>query len=336
MKAVEARGSRREDKICKKEERIQVLLASFQGASYIREQLDSILGQTVPDIQILVSDDGSTDGTREILKRYEEQYPGRVVCQHRTEAGAYGNREGRIPAPAMNFFWLMSQADGDYVLLSDQDDVWDLKKVEKLLEKMREIEKDGLPALVFSDMEVTDSRLEKISSSFFTYSRCKPRRLSLAELLVENPVTGGALMMNRPLVELASRIPQACFMHDWWIALCASCFGRIVCVPEPLSRYRQHGGNSLGARKAGSLKDLRERQSRKMQVEDNYHRIFWQAQAFWKMFGKKLQPRERKILKAFLALPGRTPAGRFLGILKYGFYKSSWFYTLAQCFTMPR
>lgn len=362
MKAVEARGrggenrvgsgceenrvgSRREETRGGKEEitgteeykkpRIEVLLAAFDGASYIEEQLNSILNQTIADIRILVSDDGSRDGTRGILERYEKQYPGRVVCVYRPKEGKYQNRGKRIPAPAMNFFWLMSQAKGDYVLLSDQDDAWLPEKVEKLLKRMKEIETTDIPALVFSDMEVADARLKPISPSFFAYSRCNPKRLSLSELLVENPVTGGALMMNRPLTELASRIPQACFMHDWWIALCASCFGEIDCVKEPLSRYRQHESNTLGAKRTGSLKDLQERCHRKRQVEENYHRMLWQAASFGKMYGERLTPRERQIIRAFLDLPDKTPAGRLAVIIKYGFYKSSRLMTLAQCVTIP-
>lgn len=343
MKAVEARGKGGNIQVCKEEKpgsgetktpRIEVLLAAFDGASYIEEQLDSILNQTVMDIRILVSDDGSRDETRTILERYENRYPGQVVCIHRPKKGKYQNRERQIPAPAMNFFWLMSQAEGDYVLFSDQDDVWSPRKVERLLEKMRETERDGRPALVFSDMEVVDAGLNRISPSFFAYSRCNPERLSLPELLVENPVTGGALMMNRPLLELASRIPHACFMHDWWIALCASCFGRIDCVREPLSLYRQHGSNTLGARKTGSFRELRERCHRREQVEENYHRMFMQAVAFGKMYRDKLTPKQRQIIKAFLSLPDKTPADRLADILKYGFYKSSRLQTAALCFTI--
>lgn len=344
MKAVEARE--RENSRDRKEgeqlvksmgrPQIQVLLAAFNGASFIREQLDSILNQTIPGIRILVSDDGSTDNTREILRDYEQRYPGQVVCRHRVKEGKYRNRSEKIPNPAMNFFWLMSQTEADYVLLSDQDDVWDPRKTEKLLERMKRIERAGMPVLIFSDMEVTDAGLRQISPSFFSYNGCNPHRTSLPRLLVENPVTGGALMMNRSLVKLAAKVPGACFMHDWWIALCASCFGKISCVREPLSRYRQHAHNTLGARKTGSLGDMRERRKRQGQVEENYRRMFLQAAAFGKMYGKRLRPYDRTVLQVFTALPKKNPAGRLADILRYGFYKSSWVQTLAQCVTIPK
>ena len=316
--------------------RIAVLLASFQGEAYIEAQLDSILAQTVPGIQIIVSDDGSTDQTRRILERHQRYYPEQIVLRHRDKDGEFKNREPFIPAPAMNFFWLMSQTDADYVLLSDQDDVWDSRKVEKLLWMMREFEVPGLPALVYSDMEVVDAGLREISPSFFAYSHIDPDRYMFPKILVENAVTGGALMMNRSLLQLARKVPRACFMHDWWIALCASCFGHMICVREPLSLYRQHQDNVLGARATGSVRGLWQRSFRKRQVEDNYCRMFMQAAAFGEMHWKQMETYERIVLKAFLSLPEKTPAQRLRTIGQHYFYKTSWLQTIAQCVTIPK
>ncbi|MCI8764393.1 MAG: glycosyltransferase [Lachnospiraceae bacterium] len=316
-------------------EQILVLLAAYQGAIYIAEQLDSILAQTVPRIRILISDDGSTDGTREILEYYQRKYPGQIRLCHRVKQGIFQDRDLEVPAPAMNFFWLLSQEEADYVLLCDQDDVWHPQKVEKLLARMHEMEEENVPALVFSDMEVVDAALNRISPSFFAYSQCHPERTSLSEILVENPVTGGTLMMNRFLQRLVTEPPKACFMHDWWIALCASCFGRISCVKEPLSQYRQHGGNTLGARHTGSMEDLWERGRRQKEVEENYQRMFQQAAAFGMRFGRQLSASQKRILHEFLALPRRTAAERLLSILKYRYFKSSCLQTLAQCATIP-
>jgi len=117
------------------------------------------------------------------------------------------------------------------------------------------------------------------------------------------------MMMNRKLAEIAGKVPKACFMHDWWIVLCAACFGQISCVKEPLSLYRQHEHNVLGARKTGSLEDLKERRVRGEHVRENYRQMFCQARAFGKMYGERLSQPQRQVLKAFLKLPGKTPAG---------------------------
>ena len=110
---------------------ITVLMATYQGRQYLEQQLDTILAQTVP-VKILISDDGSDDGTREMLDNYAGWYPEQVVLHHRTEhtGGAAGN-----------FFWLMQEAlkdeKNEYILFSDQDDVWENDKVSVMLHRMR-------------------------------------------------------------------------------------------------------------------------------------------------------------------------------------------------------
>lgn len=312
---------------------ITVLMAAWQGKKYLEQQLDSILAQTVP-VRIWVSDDGSDDGTRELLEQYCEWYPKQVFLYSRENSGENG--------AAGNFFWLLSLAakegKSDYVMLSDQDDVWFHHKVKTLLRRMKQLEKglgEACPILVHSDMEVTDSQLNVLDPSFFHYSHINPTRSTFGEILVENPVTGGALMMNRALLKLLEKEPAACFMHDWWIALAASCFGVIDFVPESLSQYRQHGANVLGARASGSLKDCRERINRQKEVEENYRKMIEQARAFGKMFWQKLDGRQRMILRAYLALPYQSVAGRCQNIVRNRFFKSSRVQTAAMCVTMP-
>ncbi|MCI8515737.1 MAG: glycosyltransferase family 2 protein [Hungatella sp.] len=315
--------------------KIDVLLATFQGEAYLEAQLDSILAQTVP-VRILISDDGSTDGTRELLEQYKMYYPDQIVLTHRVKEGRYEDRPSEVPAPAMNFFWLMSRTDADYILLSDQDDVWDSLKVERLLERMKDIETQGCPVLVYSDMEVVDAGLNQVYPSFLAYERLDPGLTSFSHILVENPVTGGALMMNRKLAQIAGQVPEACFMHDWWIALCASCFGVISCVREPLSFYRQHGANVLGARRTLDMEDLRTRPGRQKEVKSNYLRMFRQAAAFGRQFHSGMSAGNRRVLRAFLDLPGQKPMRRLENILRYRFVKSLWVQTLAQCVTIPQ
>lgn len=349
---------------------ITVLMATCQGKQYLEQQLDSILAQTVP-VRILVSDDGSDDGTRELLLQYREWYPKQVFLHHRP-AGAVASRS--IPPAAQNFFWLLSLAaadeDNKYILLSDQDDVWFNHKVRCLMRNMKQLEgrlgKEH-PILLHSDMEVVDETLEPIAPSFFNYQKCDPARNMLAEVLVENPVTGGALMMNRALLEklvgnqdaesrdaerrdAESRdagnriagslercewVPAACCMHDWWIALVAACFGTIRCVPEPLYQYRQHGHNTLGAKATGSAADIKDRLRRQQQVRDNYRNMMEQAQAFLRRYGVEMEDENRAAVQAFLSLPIQSPLGRLQSIRRNHLYKSSGLQTIALCFTMP-
>lgn len=125
-------------------------------------------------------------------------------------------------------------------------------------------------------------------------------------------------------------------MHDWWIALGASCFGTISCIREPLYQYRQHGGNTLGASRTGSVEDLKARMGRQTAVEENYRRMFGQAASFGAMYGEKMTGEQRRTLKAFLALPLQSREERLRSIVRNRFFKSSPIQTLAQCVTIPR
>lgn len=318
---------------------ITVLLASRQGAAFIKEQMDSILNQTITDIKIVVSDDDSNDGTREILEEYQASYPDRIFLNHRSPDRRARDMEDGIPPAAGNFFWLLSQAADPYIMLSDQDDVWKENKAEVLLKEMKKLEMQygtEHPILVHSDMEVVDGELNRLHSSFFSYQHCDPSRTSFAELLVENSVTGGAVMMNRALAEFFVVRPEACFMHDWWIALTASCFGVISCVKEPLYFYRQHGRNTLGAKETGGFRDMAERLRRGEQIKENYRRMTAQAHAFGKMYQGVMSNEQKTVLRAYLALRYQSPMGRLKNILKNRFFKSSKIQTLAQCVTIPR
>ncbi len=312
---------------------VTVLMATYQGKEYLEQQLDTILAQTVP-VKILISDDGSDDGTREMLEDYAGWYPEQVFLRHRTEHD--GDAAG-------NFFWLMQEAlkdeENEYILFSDQDDVWENNKVNVLLHRMKVLEK-GLgtqcPILLYSDMEVVDEDLYEISPSFAAYTHQDPDRTSFAELLVENQVTGGASMINRALLEKCAKKPEVCCMHDWWIALTASCFGVIEFMPRALSKYRQHGGNVLGARDFGSFVEMKARLSRGKEVERNYRRMLNQGIAFGRCFWKEMDKAQRMTLRAFLALPYQSAAGRLKNIRYNHFYKNSALQTLAMCVTIPK
>lgn len=193
-----------------------------------------------------------------------------------------------------------------------------------------------MPILLYSDMEVVDEDLYEISPSFAAYTHQDPDRSSFAELLVENQVTGGASMINRALLTHCAMEPEICCMHDWWIALTASCFGVIEFMPRVLSKYRQHGDNVLGAKDAGSFGEMKARLGRGKEVEQNYRRMLNQGIAFGRRFWKNMDTAQRMTLRAFLALPYQSAAGRLKNIRYNHFYKNSALQTLAMCVTMPR
>lgn len=138
-----------------KEQSTEILLASYNGAPYIKQQIDSIMAQIESDWRLVLSDDGSTDGTEEILDAYVRQYPERMT---RVYSGKrFGNARD-------HFFWLMKQSNAEVMFFCDQDDVWHPDKMQKMKAAMEQAQKqygEKTPLLVFSDQIVTDGQLHK-------------------------------------------------------------------------------------------------------------------------------------------------------------------------------
>lgn len=221
---------------------VVIIMATYNGARYVEEQINSIQKQTFQDWMLLVRDDGSRDNTCQ-----------RVACMAQQDrrirllADDLGNR-GTIG----NFAVLMEaalQADADYLFFADQDDIWQPEKLSVMLAAMGELESKlpDMPLLVHCDLEVVDEKLHSIAESFTRYSGLSPNDADLGVLLCQNQVTGCACMINRDLLELAHPVPPEVLMHDWWLALLAAASGRVGYIPMPLVKYRQHGGNVLGA-----------------------------------------------------------------------------------------
>lgn len=229
-------------------DKIEVLMAVYNGSAYIREQIDSILNQTYENWHLTISDDGSTDGTDLIADEYAAKYPEQIT---RVYSGVrFGNARD-------HFMWLSENCTSRYMLYSDQDDVFNPEKMSRLMDAMQNAERQwgrDLPILVFSDQTVVDEKLNVIEPSLM---RCQKQAFDSFDyhaLLIQNVVTGGTMMVNRPLCSLAvqCRSRERIIMHDWWMAATAARFGKVIYLDEPLSLYRQHGGNSVGAKRVGS------------------------------------------------------------------------------------
>lgn len=275
---------------------IEILMATYNGASFLREQLDSILAQTDTGWHLTVSDDGSEDGTEEIIDSYAERYPDKITRYH---AGRrFGNARD-------HFLHLMKEAcTAEWMLFCDQDDVWFPNKVETIRKAIREAEGEygaDKPLLVFSDQVPADEKLKPLSDSLVRYQKMYTERFDYRSLLMQNAVTGGAMAANRPLVKLAgeSRKNSSMIMHDWWMAAVAARFGRIVFIREPLGYYRQHGGNAVGAKHLGSAGYIRNRLGSLKDVRETIVKKKTQAVLFRATYKERLNDGDRKFLSGF-------------------------------------
>ena len=217
------------------EQTIDILLATYNGEDYIKEQLDSIINQTYTNIQILINDDCSTDTTKEILQEYEQK-DSRIKVKYNSKNIGYKK----------NFEELLKRVEHQYFMLSDQDDYWLPEKVEKSLKK---IEKENAD-LVFTDLQVVNENLKEITPSLVKYMNFKKNIKKYNDyrlVFLRNCVTGCTIISKKELIQKYIPIPQEYPMvHDWWIALIISQQGKLSFLDEPTIKYRQHGDNQLG------------------------------------------------------------------------------------------
>lgn len=232
---------------------IDILLATYNGAPYLTQQLESLFNQSCQDFKILIRDDGSTDQTLSIVDAFSKKYPERIRLVKGT------SRLG----PKGSFSALMKLSDAPYVMFCDQDDIWKKEKIALSLKQMKQLEQkhgSSIPLLVHTDLIVINEKGDPVHPSFWKYANLSAETfITINRLLTQNVVTGCTAMMNRRLCELAYPIPECAFMHDWWVALIASLFGKIAIIRESTIYYRQHNKNAVGAKKFGSLKHILER-----------------------------------------------------------------------------
>lgn len=278
--------------------RVQILMAVYNGEEYLREQIDSILAQTHESWELLVSDDGSTDGSLSVLREYARRDPRiRVVL----EGEHYGSAK-------LHFMALLRLADAPYVMTCDQDDVWDADKVELTLSAMRDAEAGERPVLVCTDLRVVDRDLKEISPSFLSYSGMDAGKLDLGYFLASCLVTGCTMMVNRPLLDLLRRPvrDEAIVMHDWWASLVAAAFGTVIHLDRATISYRQHGDNSVGADRFTVRRALAALDDKRATAVA----ALAQAAELRRVFAGELDEGSLGQVDAFLRVPTVTPLAR--------------------------
>ena len=334
-------------------------------------------GRTAFCVRLLISDDVSDDGTADLCRAAARAFPDRILYVRRKapsggaarhflsalkafgaassgtspedSSGAalkdlfstcgYGRKEISLPG------WARTPAA--YWMFSDQDDVWHPDKVRKTLAVMQAAERkygSAMPLLVHCDMRVTRGTGMEIAPSYVRYQKMSPERHHFRQLLVQNNVTGGAMMINRALLEkiLEKPVPEHMVMHDHWIALLAAAFGKVIFLDRALYDYRQHGDNVLGAAKGSVIgevfarlglfrKDGKSKKDMDAHSKNVYAALFAQAEELFRLYGEELPERERKELEAFRKLPGKSRPAKIVSILVHGFTFNRLHRTAGEC-----
>lgn len=228
---------------------IVILLSTYNGQKYLREQLNSLFEQTYKNFQLIIRDDNSTDNTVEIIKEFQKKYKNIELIESKKNLGAKLSFNELIE-------YIKNISKFQYIMFCDQDDIWLESKIELTLEKMSEIELKykNKALLIHTDLKVVDDNLSILDNSFWNYEYINPKLNSLNRLIIQNTVTGCTIMFNRKLLSLIDTIPKNSIMHDWYIALIASSFGEIYYLNRATVLYRQHRDNNTGAKKFNLLK----------------------------------------------------------------------------------
>jgi glycosyltransferase involved in cell wall biosynthesis len=214
---------------------VSIALCVYNGEKYLKEQLDSLVKQTYPNIEIVVVDDGSRDRSREILREYQQQYPVFRVFENEVNLGYVKNFEKAI-----------GLCEGEYIALCDQDDIWDLEKISKQVAGI------GDSLLIYHDSAFMDEQgkpmtwKKKMSDIIHLYSGDDPK-----VFLYFNCVSGHSILFKRDLRDEFLPFNPDHF-HDHWIAYVAANLGSIEVINETLVNYRQHTSTS-SARRSGRI-----------------------------------------------------------------------------------
>lgn len=216
--------------------KVSVALATFNGAQYLQEQLDSLVHQTRTPDELVICDDGSSDGTTEIIEAFAKHSPFTVKFKRNPSTMGYTG----------NFEECIRGCSGDVVFICDQDDVWFPNKIATLLPHFRA--SDKLLVLI-NDQALTDANLVPLDQTTFT-------NISQLGFTDDWNVTGCCTVMSKGFVTLALPFPHELFAYDGWIHALAHALRVRRALPQVLQFYRRHGANassSMAAREVGFL-----------------------------------------------------------------------------------
>ncbi len=213
---------------------IAILMATYNGEKYIREQLDSLIAQTCCDWTLFVNDDGSSDRTLQILYEYS-RLDSRIIILDLPKRGD----------ACQNFLTLLSEVDAQYYMFCDQDDIWHKDKIEVSFNAMR----SDKPMIVHTDLRMVDAKGRCIEESFWKYSRIFPQAITEFRHYASSCVaTGCTMIFNQSAKDCVIFNPRHARMHDAWVTLCvAKKGGFVLALNHPTIDYRQHDSNSIGA-----------------------------------------------------------------------------------------
>lgn len=262
-----------------KEKKVAVVLSTYNGEKYVKEQLDSILNQTYKNIQIIVRDDGSKDNTIEIIKEYQKKYKNIELV--------IGENLGFIKS----FFELLKITEADYYAYADQDDIWIENKIELAVNSLNELD-NTKPNMVFGNSDYYDEKMNFIGEGE------KHRKYSFKSALFECVGQGMTMTINKKTRDLiVNNPPQNCFFHDWWTYLICIGLGNVAYNDVTTVKYRRMKTNATSEGQ-GYFKLLLWR-LKNLLVKNGIKDIKRQMINFKDIYYQELKEEDKKVLDLF-------------------------------------
>ena len=220
------------------EEKIEILMATYNGEKYIKEQIDSIINQTYKNWKLLIRDDDSKDKTLEILKEYKKKD---------TRIKIIKDNKGNLGF-VKNFEELVKNSKEEYIMFSDQDDYWLENKLEVYINELNKLSKDILekPLLFHSNSFICDESLNIKKEKFVNSHVASDTKKNM--FFFSYIVQGSTIMINKKMKDLCMPFLEKVTLHDRYFHLISEFFGNRIFINKSLMKYRQHSSNEIGAK----------------------------------------------------------------------------------------
>ena len=303
---------------------VDIVLPCYEAAAWIDGFIGGLL--EVRDIRwrVLARDDASRDGTAACLRQWRDRLGDRMTILDDGDMrnlGVIGNYDRLLAATA-----------APWILTADPDDVWLPVHMETVLGALLTAEAahgTDMPIAVCADAQVVDAALAPIADSYWRWSRTRPaRHRAVPRTAIDNAALGSTMAINRALLQRALPLPSGAAYQDWWLALVATAFGRLIAVPDATIQYRRHQENLTRDPYSATLPGMVARlsnapRSAHDRVRFIIHQAARQARAFVDRYEGDLPVNEMAALRALADLPGMGPLRRRRAVLRHNLWFNS-------------
>ena len=275
--------------------KIDILMATYNGEKYLAEQLDSIINQTYHNWNLLIRDDNSTDRTLEIIQDYQKK-DNRIKLLK--------DNEGNLGI-VKNFEELLKNSESEFIMFSDQDDIWIENKLEMYLKMIEKIKNKGF--MIHSDAILFDKNKSNILKD--TFISKKAINKGLENVFFNYFVQGATILISKEIKNFILPFPKEVYLHDRYIHLISELFFERIFVNKALIYYRQHGDNQIGAKNT-----IRELLSKRYFDERDRQLI----KVIYNKYGSLLTEDKKKLIEEYFKITDieKNRFNRFLNLKK--------------------